>query len=317
MSDYYIGVDLGGTQIRSACIDADGKLSARVSRSTPASDGPDQVIEAVKETIQKTLDEVSGTVAAIGIGAPGPVEPKSGVIYDPPNLPGWGTRSIGEPIQEHFSLPVFVGNDANVAALGEQRFGAGGQVEELLYVTVSTGIGGGIVSGGKLFTGWRGLAAEIGHQTLVEDGPICGCGQSGHLEALASGPAIARDVLQSVKNGRESKVVDYVDDIEHLSSAEVAQAAADGDDLSKEAFDRAGIFIGIGITNLIHILEPELVIIGGGVTKAGPLLFDPIRATVKQRVMSEIFNEVSIREAQLGGDVGLFGAAALALISAK
>jgi glucokinase len=315
MSKQFVGVDLGGTQIRAACVSLEGVLSARTARKTPASEGPDAVVRKLIAAIEETIDNVEGEVDAIGIGAPGPVDPATGIIYDPPNLPGWGTRSIGEPLEHHFDIPVYVGNDANVAALGEQQFGAGGKVQELLYITVSTGIGGGIVSKGKLFTGWRGLAAEIGHQTLVIDGPMCGCGQPGHLEALASGPAIARQVREKLQDGLKSTVLDNVDSPDEITAAEVAKAAGEGDEVAKEAFRQAGMFIGIGITNLIHILEPELIIIGGGVSKAGPLLFEPIRATVEERVMSDIFKDVSIRGAQLEEDVGLYGAAALALVS--
>ena len=198
--------------------------------------------------------------------------------------------------------------------MGEQRFGAGKGVEDLLYVTVSTGIGGGIISGGKLLTGWRGLAAEIGHQTIVDDGPICGCGQPGHLEALASGPAIAQLVKDEIRNGQTSQVIDGVKDIDSITAADVARAAFKGDEVSIAAYQKAGAYIGIGLTNLIHILEPQKILIGGGVTKAGELLFKPIRETVHLRVMSDIFREIKIEQAELGDDVGLYGAAAVALV---
>jgi len=217
-------------------------------------------------------------------------------------------------VQQKFGLPVFVGNDANVAALGEQRFGAGKGIPDLLYVTVSTGIGGGIVSGGQLLTGWRGFAAEIGHQVLVDDGPKCGCGQHGYLEALGSGPAIALYAIEAIKSGRESQAVDLAGSVEAITSAHLARAAGQGDELALEAFQRAGRYIGIGLANLIHILEPQLILLGGGVTKAGDLLLDPIRQTVKQRVMSPIFQNVKIELAVLGQDVGLYGAATLAFV---
>ncbi len=314
MDKWLLGIDVGGTQIRAALINDKGDLESRNATGTPAEEGPDAVISAILHIVDSALESTGVDVIGIGLGVPGPVDPVSGTIYNPPNLPGWGTRSILEPIQDRFSIPVFVGNDANVAALGEQRFGAGKGVEDLLYVTVSTGIGGGIISGGKLLTGWRGLAAEIGHQTIVDDGPICGCGQPGHLEALASGPAIAQLVKDEIRNGQTSQVIDGVKDIDSITAADVARAAFKGDEVSIAAYQKAGAYIGIGLTNLIHILEPQKILIGGGVTKAGELLFKPIRETVHLRVMSDIFREIKIEQAELGDDVGLYGAAAVALV---
>jgi len=314
MDKWSLGIDVGGTQIRAALINDKGDLESRNAVGTPAEEGPDAVISAILQMVDSALESTEGDVIGIGLGVPGPVDPVSGKIYNPPNLPGWGTRSVLKPIMERFSIPVFVGNDANVAALGEQRFGAGKGIEDLLYVTVSTGIGGGIISGGRLLTGWRGLAAEIGHQTIVDDGPICGCGQPGHLEALASGPAIAQLVKDEIRNGQTSQVIDGVKDIDSITAADVARAALKGDEVSIAAYQKAGAYIGVGLTNLIHILEPQKILIGGGVTKAGELLFKPIRDTVYLRVMSDIFREIKIEQAELGDDVGLYGAAAVALV---
>jgi glucokinase len=318
METFVVAVDLGGTQVRSAAITAGGQISARTVIPTPVQEGPQAVIAAVIEAAGKVIDQGQASrPAAIGLGAPGPVDPQTGTIFFPPNLPGWGERSIMDPVRQAFQCPVFVGNDANVAALGEQRFGAGGGVAHLVYVTVSTGIGGGIVSDGRLLTGRRGFAAEIGHQTLVPDGPLCGCGQPGHLEALAAGPAIARMAREGIADGGSSSLTDLGKDLDQLTAADVAQAAASGDELSIQVYRRAGFYIGLGLTNLIHILEPELILIGGGVTRAGALLFDPIRQTVDERVMSDIFRVIKILPAALGEDVGLFGAAALALVGVE
>ena len=317
MDKWLLGIDIGGTQIRTALINFKGDLEARNAMRTPAEEGPDAVIRSILQMADSALESTAGKVIGIGLGVPGPVDPVTGTIYNPPNLPGWGTRSILEPIKDRFSIPVFVGNDANVAALGEQRFGAGKGVEDLLYVTVSTGIGGGIISGGKLLTGWRGLAAEIGHQTIIDDGPLCGCGQPGHLEALASGPAIAQMVKDEIRNGNTSQVEEAVSNIESITAADVAEAALKGDDVSIAAYEKAGEYIGIGLANLIHILEPQKILIGGGVTNAGELLFKPVRETINSRVMSAIYREIVIERASLEDDVGLFGAAAVALVGVE
>jgi glucokinase len=314
MAQCVLGVDIGGSQIRSAIFDIEGQLLFRTQTTTPGESGPQAVIDSVLDRIAQALSSGRGDVAGIGIGVPGPADPDTGKIYYPPNLPGWGTRSILDPVRDQFGLPTFVGNDANVAALGEQRFGAGKGILDLLYVTISTGIGGGIVSGGRLLTGWRGFAAEIGHQTLVIDGPKCSCGQRGHLEALASGPAIARYVIDAVRDGRKSIVKGLTEGPEEITAAHVAEAAQQGDSLASEAFQTCGMYIGIGLANLIHILEPQLILLGGGVTNAGDVLFDPIRSTVREHVMSEIFQNIAIERARLGDDVGLYGAAALALV---
>lgn len=310
MNRWVIGVDLGGTQIRAIRTDLDGEKVARSQLPTEAKLGGEAVLEriftAIDEVMQGAeLEEVVG----MGIGAPGPMDAE-GRIYDPPNLPDWGDFSLTERIRDRFDRPAFAGNDANLAALGEHRFGAGRGVDDMVYMTVSTGIGGGIISRGRLLLGARGYAAEIGHQTLVAEGPICGCGQPGHLEALASGPSIARNAQKRLEAGASSTIPDHGQEITGKSVADAAKA---GDELARELLAEAGFYIGLGLVNLIHILEPQRVLIGGGVSQAGDLLFEPIRETVYQRVMSPIYRVVEIVPAALGGDVGLMGAVALVL----
>ena len=312
MDQWVIGVDLGGTLIRAIRTDLEGERVARAQLPTEAQSGGEAVMERINTAIEEVMhgaepDEVLG----IGVGAPGPID-ADGRIYDPPNLPDWGDLSLSKRIHDRFNLPAYAGNDANLAALGEHRFGAGQQVDDMVYVTVSTGIGGGIISGGRLLLGARGYAAEIGHQTLVADGPICGCGQPGHLEALASGPAIARNAKEHLDAGASSTITDFSEEITAESVAEAAQA---GDELARELLAEAGFYIGLGLANLIHVLEPQRVLIGGGVSQAGDLLFEPIRETVKQSVMSPIYLDVEILPAALGADVGLMGAVALVLSS--
>lgn len=315
MNNRIVGVDLGGTQIRALLTDADGNKLVRVQRLTQAEKGPEAVIDRILKTIEDVLAKADQEVAGIGMGAPGPVDPSTGTLYDPPNLPGWEAISLTDRVEDEFDLPAFIGNDANVAALGEHRFGAGQGVDNLLYVTVSTGIGGGIISGGRLLVGARGFAGEVGHQTLDPDadGPMCGCGQPGHLEAFASGPAIARDARQAIRDGGQSAMTGLAGSVEAITAETVAHAAARGDALALQILRRAAFYIGLGLTNLIHVIEPQRILIGGGVSQAGDLLFEPIRETVNQHLMSHVYQGVEIVPADLGDDVGLLGAVALVL----
>ena len=308
--DWVIGIDLGGTQIRAVRAGRSGEIDVRAARPTEAEQGGEAVLERIFECVDEVLEGARlEQVTGIGIGAPGPIDPE-GRLHDPPNLPGWKTFSLSERLSDRFGVPAFAGNDANLAALGENRFGAGQGIEHLIYMTVSTGIGGGVVSGGKPLLGAQGFAAEIGHQTLVEGGPICGCGQPGHLEALAAGPAIARRAGEELAGGATSALA-YLPG--ELTAEHVTDAAKEGDALAIELLREAATYIGLGLVNLIHVVNPERILIGGGVSQAGDLLFEPIRETVHDRVMSPVYRSVEILPAALGEIVGLLGAVALVL----
>ena len=314
MQDRILAIDLGGTQIRAALADPRGTLLARAATLTHAEEGPEAVIARIIACAEEVLGDVDRTrVMGVGVGAPGPIDPWTGVLYNPPNLPGWKAVPLAERLAAALGLPVQAGNDANLAALGEHRFGAGQGVDDLVYMTVSTGIGGGIISGGRLVVGARGFAGEIGHQTLEPDGPLCGCGQRGHLEALAAGPAIAREARQALQKGATSLMAELVDDPAHLTAETVTEAAKRGDAVARQILERAGFYIGLGLVNVIHMVEPQRIIIGGGVSQAGDLLFAPLRRTVEERLMSPVYRGVEIMPAVLGDDVGLLGAVALVL----
>lgn len=315
MKELIIGVDLGGTQIRAALADGEGRILRRASCLTLAEEGPEPVIGRIKDAIREAASSTDwAQVVGIGIGAPGPLNPWTGVIRQAPNLPGWRDVPLRDIIQEEFQVPTYLGNDANVAALAERRFGAGQGVDDLIYMTVSTGIGGGVIAEGRLLLGADGLAGEVGHMTLEAHGPRCNCGNIGCLEALASGTAIARDARQRIEEGAQTIIVDRVGgDLSKVTAKLVSQAAQEGDELAIELIRRAGFYIGVGIVNLIHLFNPRLFVIGGGVSKAGDLLFDSIRATVRERAMPAMQREVRIVPAALGDDVGLLGAVALVL----
>ncbi len=308
----FVGVDLGGTQIRVILRDADGNIVSRASALTQASDGQEQVIARIIETVRQAVGATPwGAIQGIGIGVPGPVDPWTGVVLQAPNLPGWRDVPIRAIVQSAFGVPVEVGNDANLAALGEHMYGAGVGVANLIYVTISTGIGGGIIADGKLLLGAKGLAGEFGHQTLVPDGPLCGCGNRGCLEALGSGTAIARMAREAVTRGQGQKLLELAQgSVEALDARIVASAARAGDAVAQDILRCAATYVGIGLANVVNILNPELIVLGGGVTRMGELLFDPVREVIAQRAMPAM-RAVRIVPAALGGDVVLFGAVAL------
>ena len=312
MDKSLVGVDLGGTQVRALVCDSEGEVLRRAATLTLAHEGYKAVIRRIHETIVEAVGPLPWTeIAGIGVGAPGPLDPYAGVVVHAPNLPGWDRVPLRQIIADRFCLPVALGNDANLAALGEHRFGAGRGVADMVYMTISTGIGGGIISGGELCLGRGGYAGEIGHQTILVGGPLCGCGNHGCLEALAAGPAIGRMAREAAEEGRGQALLDLAEgDVSRITARVVSQAIALGDPTAEEIIRRAGTYIGIGLANLANILNPELFVLGGGVTHVGPLLFDTIRETIQKAAMVAS-RDVRVERAALGDDVVLLGAVAL------
>lgn len=311
---YVVGVDLGGTQIRACLADTDGNILREAKQLTLAKEGLQPVLGRIKEAIAQVLHGTPiAEVLSIGVGSPGPLDPRTGVVIAPPNLPGWRDVPLRDILAQEFGLPVFVNNDANVAALAEQRFGAGRGCSDIVYLTISTGIGGGIICGGQLLLGAHGLAGEPGHITVEPAGPRCNCGNVGCLEAMAAGPAIARRALELIHEGQSSRLSAVVKSGVELTAEMVGEAAREGDGVALRAIAWAAHYLGIGVLSLIHIFDPERVILGGGVSKLGPLLFDPVRAWVRDHAMTTVQREIPIMPAALGDQVGLLGAVAWAL----
>ncbi len=313
MPPYILAVDLGGTQIRAALCDPQGQILRRIAYPTQAASGLDAVIKRLEDTIAEAigstpLDQIIG----IGIGAPGPLNPITGILLEAPNLPGWYNVPLRNIISARFGLPTFLGNDANLAGLAENTFGAGHGQNHMIYLTVSTGIGGGIIVDGRMLLGARGLGAEVGHTIVDPDGPLCSCGHHGCVESFASGTSIARDVAARIKAGKKSRISKMVGgDLAKIDAKTVGEAAKLGDKLAIQAFRRAGRHLGIGIANLLRQFNPTMIVLGGSVTKAGPLLFDPMWAAIKEFVPPIYWEGLTIVPAALGDDVGLLGAVAL------
>lgn len=305
----YISMDIGGTNIRAARMTLDGMIQARAHYPTPAH--ADDVIAKIHQAIEAVLPAQGAR--AIGICAPGPLDPFTGMVYRAPNVPGWINFPLRERVESHFNIPTVIGNDANLAAMGEWKFGAGRGHADVLFLTISTGIGGGVIAGNRLVVGVHGLATELGHITVAPDGPVCGCGQRGHLEALASGPAIAQAARIRLKGGARSRILELVNgDTELVTAREVGQAAQEGDPFALTLLAEAGTYIGRAIADFLHIFNPSIVILGGGVgINAGKLLINPIRTAMRDRMMESVY-DCELVLALLGDDVGLLGTLALA-----
>ncbi|HYN88119.1 MAG TPA: ROK family protein [Ardenticatenaceae bacterium] len=311
MSRYVVGVDLGGTHLRAALVDDTGTIIGQLKRRTMADEGPERVFENLADAIIAVSAEMPRkTLLGVGVAAPGPVDTEAGVVHAPPNLPGWGIVPLAEILSRRTGLPIRVGNDANLAAVGEHTFGAGVGLSNLIYLTISTGIGGGVIADNRLLLGQRGLAAELGHILIVPHGPICSCGLRGHLEALAAGPAIAEHMAGLLRAGLTSSVQPVNGQI---SAIEIVKAAQEGDSLACQVIGEAGTFIGRGIASMVHCFAPQRIVIGGGVSNAGDLLLKPIQQSAYSRVMPAYRDTFDIVLTALGDDVGLLGAAGLAL----
>jgi glucokinase len=307
-----LAIDIGGTKLAAGIVDTEGRILARGEVPTLAADGLEPVLGRIVGLGRDLLSrpEVADvSVHRVGVGCAGPVDLKAGIVFNPPNLPGWVRVPLIDHLQQALALPAILENDANAAALGEFRYGAGRGAQTIVYLTVSTGIGGGIILNGKVWHGLKDAAGEVGHMTVCPDGPRCGCGNWGCLEAMSSGTSIARRAREMVASGRQSEL----SRVTIPTSADVVRLAKTGDPVASEIWDQAVRFLGIGVAAVITILAPERVVIGGGVTKAGDFLFQPLRAHVRERVKLVPVESVAILPAALGPDVGILGAAAVAL----
>jgi len=311
----YIGVDLGGTKIATGVCDETGRILIRDVRPTEAHKGTETVIDNIKASIRHVWQQLGPDceIRGIGVGSPGPLSSKEGIVYSSPNL-GWDHVPIRQILKDEFGVRVELGNDANVAGLAEWRFGAGEQCRNMIYVTVSTGIGGGIIVEKQLLLGSLDFAGEIGHITVVENGPLCGCGRRGCLEALASGTAIAKRAQERLRVGVPSIMAELVNgDIERVDAAIVAKADAAGDALASEILDEAIRYLSIGLGNLVTIFNPDRLVIGGGVSNMGDRLIGPLRRMILSRAIKESVRHVQILRAKLGSDAGMIGAMCLVM----
>ncbi|MGH2811480.1 MAG: ROK family protein [Actinomycetota bacterium] len=305
------GVDIGGTKVLAALVNEDGRIMNSVQRSTDPEAGTASLISGLGDL----LSSVSDDPVTIGVGVAGWVEHPSGRVVFAPNL-HYEVPDIARAVSEKFDVPVTVENDANCAAWAEHRFGAGRGVAEMLMLAVGTGVGGGIVIGGSLYRGNTGLAAEFGHMTIVDGGPVCACGQRGCLEALSSGPAIARMAREGVGGAGDSILLELTGgNPSKITGALVNEAARAMDEFSIGILERAGRSLGVGLAALINAFDPGLVVIGGGGAEAGDYLLEPARIEIRGR-LSGRDRVPEVVTGTLGAEAGVIGAADLARIAA-
>ena len=310
MTEYVVGIDLGGTRMRAALLDRDLQFVQRQEILTKAEQGRDVTLERMQDLVRSILpDETQGTVAGIGISAPGPSNPNTGVLVAPPNLPGWHNVPLVQILQKSFGYTAFLGNDANVAALAETARGAARGYRHVIFITISTGIGGGIISDGRLLLGKDGLAAEVGHMPIVVGETVT------TLEHEAAGPALARKSRARIEGGEKSLIRDLLGgDLDKCSGSAVGKAAAQGDALALDIVQHAGFIMGLGLTSLLHVFNPEIIVLGGGVSNLGDLLFNPMRDAIQKYCIDPAYwQDLHIRPAELGENVRLVGAAALVI----
>ncbi len=306
----FIGIDLGGTRLRVAVADARGTVKSVIRVDTEAGRGPDFVIDHIVETIDQALArsrQGRRGVAAIGIGLPGPLNGATGMVYSPANLPGWHNVPLSQILTRRTGIRVFLEHDASLAAFGEWRRGAGKGRRHLAYVTVSTGIGAGLILHGQLYSGAGGIAGELGHIVIQPGGPRCTCGNRGCLEALASGTAIARMAREALA-GRARTSLRRVSGPNRPDARDVNQAARHGDAVARRVLEQAGAALGVGLGTLVNLLNPELIVLGGSVMRAGSLIRKPMQASLRASSWEAAQWGLRIVPPALGQDVGLIGA---------
>ena len=315
MTRYRVGVDVGGTNVKVALVDENGEIKSSDKVCTRAEMGYEYTLNNIKRAIYDLI-QASGInkedIDAIGFGFPGQIDYENGVVRKLPNIPGWDNVPVTKIMEAEFGIRTRIDNDVRCAALGEMKYGAGKNAQNLICVTVGTGIGSAIILNGKLVRGASNAAGEIGHIKLdIHEGPLCGCGDRGCLEAFASGPAIVAMAKEYISGGKSAKFRELAEGKE-IEPYFVAQAAQMGDLVSKKIFEIIGGYIGVGLSSVVNLLNPEKIVIGGGVADAGELLLEPIRRTVNESAMKVSTDVLEIVPAQLGNNAGVIGACLLA-----
>ncbi|MCS6950611.1 MAG: ROK family protein [bacterium] len=297
---YIVGVDIGGTKVACVLADGEGRIVARQWQPTRSAEGWQVVVGQLFEMTERVLQGVSPQlVRGIGISCGGPLDSQAGIVYSPPNLPGWEAVPIKSLFEERFGLPTRLENDANATALAEYRFGAGRGSRNMVFMTWGTGIGGGLVLDGRLYRGTNDLAGEIGHTTVLLDGPLCGCGKRGCLEALASGPSIARRARELAGESPDS-LVWQKSSPEGVTAQHVVEAAQEGDLFARYVLAEAATYMGIGIANVAQILNPERVVLGTIAVKAGELVLEPLRRALAVHAWQRVRQVLQVVPAELG-----------------
>jgi glucokinase len=311
-----LGIDLGGSKTLVAVVDRRGRIVSSHENVTPAAQGREAMIQCIVDSAHDALQEAKlamSEISAVGIGAAGISNPEAGILFTSPNLPGLREILLGDIIQEKLGRKTFIINDANAAALGELYYGAARNARNFIYVTISTGIGGGVVIDGKIYTGAIGIAGEVGHMTIDDNGPTCNCGNRGCWETLASGTALIRAAKLRIGKKVKTSILEYAQgSVDNVTPQVIRSAAEKGDKVAKELIAQTGYYVGVGLANLINIFNPELIVVGGGLSNIGDMLLEPAFKTAEKRAYKEAFQSVRFASAALGGNSAAIGAATFA-----
>jgi len=315
MKQYAIGIDVGGTKLAAGIVNRDGEIITFKQSATLAEQKPEFVINAIEQVYHELLQEkklIPSEIEGVGLGFAGTVNGPAGFVYVSSNLPEWHLMPLRDVVKDRLGVPVILENDANAVALGEYLYGAGKGVKNMCYVCFSTGYGLGIIIDGKLYSGHTGTAGELAHITVEQNGHQCGCGKKGCLFTYASGVGISRAIYERLDRGDESMLKKYATpDQRRISGIEVAEAANAGDSVAIEILKTAGQYFGLGLAIVTQILNPELIVVGGGLTKIGDLLLEPTYQGFRDNVQPELVDSVKFKNWELGNRGGIIGAASL------
>lgn len=306
----YGAIDLGGTKVRALIADLDGNVYGEDIRRSEAQRGLEATLKRMQESLEAALTEAGASFAdlkGVGIASPGPVDVARGVVPGAPQLPGWKDVPLAELMADRFGVPVIVENDATAAAIGENRFGAGRGSRYMIYITVSTGVGGGIIIDGDVYHGASGAAGELGHIIIDIDGPPCGCGGRGCLESLASGTAIARKGREAVQRGEAPTLARLAEAEGAVTARLMFRAAQQGDEVSRRIFSEAGRYLGAALASYVNIFNPEVILIGGGVANAAEFFMPEARSTMESLAMSAPLEQVRLDLGSLKDRAGPMG----------
>jgi len=313
--DVFAGIDLGGTKILVLVTDAHGKVLGETKIATQASGGVQAVIGRMVQATNEAAAEAKAepaAIRAIGVSAPGPIDAAEGVITDPPNLPGWHNVPLVRILRERFDRPVVLENDANCQGVAEHQFGAGRGYRHVIFLTISTGIGGGIIIDNDLYTGASGAAGELGHVAVATEGPVCGAGHVGCLEAFASGTAIARQAQELIDAGQLPRTARIAEHNPPLDAEDVYRASQEGEGEAGAIIERAGRYLGIGLASMMNAFNPQAIVLGGGMMNMGEAILGPAIRVARERAFGQAFADAQVVEGTLGERAAALGAIAVA-----
>jgi len=317
MENIYLGIDIGGTDIKGGTVNKNGSIINEMTITSEVEKGVDHVLERITDLVRQ-LEQSAGeknTIAGVGLGIPGQIDFDNQILLNSPNLPLFKNIDVPSRLKSSLHLPVVWDNDANLAALGEFTYGAGKNVSEMMMITLGTGIGSGLILRNEIYHGCKGFGGEFGHLSINPDGPKCNCGSHGCVEAYAGTKGIIRTFEEITKAGTRTLL--NKDDIKELTPKKISKAAEKGDQAAAETYNKVGFYIGVGLAGVVNLLNLEMIVVGGGIAKAGNLILDPVRKAVKEYTLEDPGDIINIVPAKLGNKAGLIGAAHLAFLNAE